>query len=112
MRPTNWSTTAPSRTANTAGMPSTGNCAATAGFSSVLTFATTTRPPNSSATLARSGDNARHGGHHGAQKSTTTGTSCDRPTTAASNSSSDTSNTLADLATATPGGVVGKRTHC
>src|ERR1051325_10722041 len=98
MRPTNWSTTAPSRTANTAGMPSTGNWAVTAGFSSVLTLATTTLPPNSSATAAKSGDNARHGGHHGAQKSTTTGTSRDRSTTAASNWSSETSNTNGDVA--------------
>src|SRR5262245_64975306 len=112
MRPTNWSTTAASRTANTAGMPSIGNCAVIAGFSSVLTLATTTRPPNSSATCANSGDNARHGGHHGAQKSTTTGTSCDRATTAEANSSSDTSTTYGDFAMTTLGSVVGPRTEC
>ena len=42
--------------------------------SSVLTFATTRRPPSERATFCSSGATARQGPHHGAQKSTSTGT--------------------------------------
>src|SRR4051794_9193002 len=63
------------------GMPRTPYFRGVCGFSSILTFATVTRPSISVASSSRNGAIILHGPHHSAQKSTSTG-SLARSTTA------------------------------
>ena len=92
----NWSTTAPSRTAKTAGMDWTRKLSDTAGLSSTLTLTSSTCPSVSATTCSRIGPRVLHGPHHGAHRSTTTGTSKDRLRTASSNVASVTSTMVCD----------------
>src|SRR3954453_13805219 len=55
------------------GMPRTPYLRGVCGFSSILTFATVTRPSISAANSSRNGATILHGPHHSAQKSTSTG---------------------------------------
>ena len=90
-RPTNSSTTRPSRNALTAGMLEMPNWRASPGFWSMSTLTSSTRPPASWTARSRMGASWRQGAHQAAQKSTTTGTSRERSSTSALNVSSLTS---------------------
>src|SRR5205085_851512 len=83
--PTKPSTTLRSFLAYTAGMPCTWKACDTPGFSSTLTFTSSTWPPVASMTFSMIGPRVRHGPHHGAHRSITTGTVSDRSSTSASN---------------------------
>jgi hypothetical protein len=72
--PTNSSTSRPSTSALTAGMPWTPKAAASCGAWSTSTRASSTSPPRASTARSSIGPSARHGAHQAAQKSTTTGT--------------------------------------
>ena len=67
------STTWPSFIAKTAGIDCTWKAWLMAGFSSMLTLASTTLPSVASVTFSRIGPSVWHGPHHGAQRSITTG---------------------------------------
>src|SRR5918995_695350 len=77
-------------------MPCTRNAADTWGFSSTLTFASTTLPLVSSTTRSRMGPSCLHGPHHGAHRSTTTGVAWDRSSTSVWNVASVTSMVIPD----------------
>src|SRR5690242_14831191 len=71
--PTFMSATSPPLKIISVGIERTPNCAASSGFSSILSLAILTLPPSSVAISSSEGAIILHGPHHSAQKSTTTG---------------------------------------